>query len=65
MKIRLLTSISGTDGSYAAGEEVDWPDSKDAERLIDAGFAEKATATRKKKVEKAADTSAVETATTD
>ena len=62
MKIRLLESISGTYGSFAPGEETDWPDDKDAARLVAAGIAEKVTPTRKTKVEKAAHTKAVETA---
>ena len=63
MKIRLLQSISGTYGSFAPGEETDWADDKDAARLVAAGIAEKVTPTRKTKVEKAAHTEAVETAT--
>ena len=63
MKIRLLQSISGTNGSFAPGEETDWADDKDAARLVAAGIAEKVTPTRKAKVEKAAHTKAVETAT--
>ena len=41
MRIRLLQSISGINGSFAAGEETDWPDAKDAANLIKAGVAEK------------------------
>ena len=65
MKIRLLESISGTYGSFAPGDETDWPDDKDAKRLIDAGIAEKVVPARKAKVEKATVKAAVETATTD
>ena len=63
MKIRFIDSISGIEGAFAAGEEADWSDSKDAQRLIDAGIAEKVTAPRKKKVETASETKDVETAT--
>ena len=63
MKIRLLESISGTYGSFAPGEETDWPDDKDAARLIEAGIAEKVGPAKKTRVEKATDTKAVETAT--
>ena len=63
MKIRLLQSISGTNGSFAPGEETDWPDDKDAANLIKAGIAEKVGPPKKTKVEKAAHTKAVETAT--
>lgn len=65
MKIRLLASISGPAGTFVPGDETDWPDDKDAKRLIDAGIAEKVTPARKTKVEKATSTKAVETATTD
>jgi len=65
MKIRLLESISGSTGAFAAGEETDWADAKDAQRLIDAGIAEKVTAPRKKKVETASENKDIETATTD
>ncbi len=63
MRIRLLESVSGINGAWSAGEEVDWPDDKDAKRLVAAGIAEAATTARKKKVETAKDTKAVETAT--
>jgi hypothetical protein len=63
MRIRLLESISGVHGSFGAGEEIDWQDDKDAKRLIAAGIAEALTPARKKKVETAKDTKAVETAT--
>ena len=62
MKIRLLQTSSGTNGSFAPGEETDWAADKDAARLVAAGIAEKVTPTRKPKVEKAAHTKAVETA---
>lgn len=64
MKIRLLTSISGTNGSFAPGDETDWPDDKEAKRLIAAGIAEKVAPTRKAKVEKATASKVSETATT-
>lgn len=64
MKIRLLTSISGPAGTFVPGDETDWPDAKDAQRLIDAGIAEKVAPARKTKVEKATAKAAVETATT-
>ena len=62
MKIRLLTSISAAHGSFSPGDETDWPDKADAERLIKAGFAEKVSASRRPKVEKATKSKAVETA---
>ena len=65
MRIRLLQSISGTNGSFAPGEETDWADDKDAARLIKAGIAEKVGPAKKTKIEKAAHTKAVETATSD
>jgi len=64
MRIRLLESISGSNGAYAAGEEVDWSDDKDAARLIEAGVAEKVGPAKKTKVEKATDRKVTETATT-
>jgi hypothetical protein len=39
MKIKLLTSMAGVHHSWAAGDIVEIP-SKEARRLIDAGFAE-------------------------
>ena len=65
MRIRILESISGTYGSFAPSEETDWPDDKDAANLIKAGVAEKVGPAKKTKVEKATDTKATETATTD
>ncbi len=62
MKIRLLTSISAAHGSFSPGDETDWPDKADAERLIKAGFAEKVSASRRPKVEKATKSKAFETA---
>jgi len=64
MRLRLIQSISGTHGSYSGGEEVDWPDDKDAARLIEAGIAEKVGPAKKTKVEKATDRKVTETATT-
>lgn len=63
MKIRALAPIGTSHASYALGDVMDWEDDADAQRLIDAGFAEvvdtasapakpKAT-TRKKKTAKA------------
>jgi hypothetical protein len=65
MKIKILESISAVHGSFSPGEIADWPDSKDAKRLIDAGIAEAVGGpTRtKKKVETAQETKSVETAT--
>ena len=63
MKIRFIESISGTTGSFAAGEETDWSDAKDAQRLVDDLIAEKVTDPLKKKVETASETKDVETAT--
>ena len=65
MRIRILESISGIYGSFAPGEETDWPDGKDAANLIKAGIAEKVGPAKKTKVQKATDTKAVETATSD
>ena len=65
MRIRILESISGIYGSFAPGEETDWPDDKDAANLIKAGIAEKVGPAKKTKVQKATDTKATETATTD
>ncbi len=66
MRIRLLKSISGTNGSFKPGDETDWPDAKDAANLIKAGIAEKVTPSRKRaKVETATANKVVETATTD
>ena len=64
MRIRLLKSISGTNGSFKPGDETDWPDAKDAASLIKAGIAEKVSASRRPKVEKATKSKVVETATT-
>ena len=64
MRIRLLGSLSGSNGAYAAGEEVAWSDDKDAARLIEAGVAEKVGPAKKTKVEKATDRKVTETATT-
>ena len=64
MKIRLLTSISAAHGSFSPGEETDWPDKADAERLVKAGFAEKVSASRRPRVEKATKSKVVEKATT-
>ena len=63
MNIKLLTSISAAHGSFAPGDETDWPDKADAERLIKAGFAEKVSASRRPKVEKATMSKVGETAT--
>ena len=65
MKIRLLESISGLYGSFAVGEETDWPDDKDAANLIKAGIAVAVGPAKKTKIQKATDTKVVETATTD
>ena len=43
MKIKFLVSIAGSTGVFAPGETTDWADKEDAQRLIDAGFAEKVT----------------------
>jgi len=63
LNIKLLTSISAAHGSFAPGDETDWPDKADAERLIKAGFAEKVSASRRPKVEKATMSKVGETAT--
>ena len=43
MKIKFLVSIAGSTGVFAPGETTDWADKEDAQRLIEAGFAEKVT----------------------
>ena len=65
MRIRILQSISGSNGAYAAGEEVDWSDDTDAARLIAAGIAEKVGPAKKTKIERATTNKVIETATTD
>lgn len=40
MKIRFLTSISGTRYSHKPGDVVEWRDKAEAERFIAAGYAE-------------------------
>ena len=65
MRIRILQSISGIYGSFAPGEETDWPDDKDAANLIKAGVAEKVGPAKKTKVQTATDNKVTETATTD
>ncbi|QQS08681.1 MAG: hypothetical protein IPK69_11930 [Phycisphaerales bacterium] len=40
MRIKFRTSISGLNYSHMPGEDVDWPDDKEAKRFIDAGYAE-------------------------
>jgi hypothetical protein len=64
VRIRILQSISGSNGAFAAGEEVDWSDDTDAARLIAAGIAEKVVPTKKTKVEQATASKVAETATT-
>ena len=64
MKIRILRSIAcEINGSFGPGNIADWKDSKEAERLIELGIAEKVTT--RKKTEKATAHTADETATTD
>ncbi len=65
MKIKFLVSIAGSTGVFAPGETTDWADKEDAQRLIDAGFAEKVTPKKATKKETAAKTTAAETAATD
>ena len=40
MRIKLLTSIAGTNFSHGAGSVVEWPDDAEAKRYIAAGLAE-------------------------
>ena len=53
MKIKILTSISGADFSFAPGDETDHFDAAEVKNLIDAGFAvpvaseQRETATKK------------------
>ena len=51
MKIKLLTSYSGPDGSHGPGAVIDI-DSKEAQRYIDKGLAELPVKESKKKVKK-------------
>lgn len=44
MRIVLLCAMATTLRAYDKGEQVDWPDAKDAQRLIDAGYARRADA---------------------
>lgn len=58
MKVKLLVSRSGADGSFSPGEEIEVGDAE-ALRMVEAGQAvivgrEKETATKKKVVEKRA-----------
>lgn len=39
MRIKLLQGIVGDRFAYVKGDEVEWPDDQDAQRLIDAGYA--------------------------
>ena len=61
MKVKLLTPLASAEGSYNAGDEYPCASADEAERLIDAGFAEvirtqkvEKAVKRSKKVEKAA-----------
>ena len=40
MEIRILTPLVTTGAAYGPGDVTTWPDAKDAQRLIKAGFAE-------------------------
>ena len=64
MKIKFLVSIGGSEGVFAPGDVTDWKDSKDAQRLIDAGFAEK-VAPKKATKQNAAASKPKETAATE
>jgi hypothetical protein len=65
LKLKFLVSIAGPTGVFAPGDITDWKDSKDAQRLVDAGFAEKVAAKKTTKKETAAETKAAETAALD
>jgi hypothetical protein len=65
MQIRLLVSISGSTGTFSAGDVTDWKDNADAKRLIGAGFAEVVTTDKKTTKSKATAPAAAETAATD
>lgn len=64
MKIRFLVSIGGSTGAFSPGDETDWADNKDAKRLIEAGFAEAVTPSKKPKTTATAP-AAAETAATE
>lgn len=40
MRIKLLTSIAGSNFSHSSGEVVNWPSDTEAQRLIEGGLAE-------------------------
>ena len=64
MKIRFLTRVSSSiHGSHKPGDVFDWKDDKEAKQLIAAGMAE--AVSKSTKVEKAAASTTVETATSD
>ena len=65
MQIKFLVSIAGPTGVFAPGDITEWKDNKDAQRLIDAGFAEKVAAKKTTKKETAAENKAAETAVLD
>jgi|VirMetMinimDraft_7_1064189.scaffolds.fasta_scaffold169935_2 hypothetical protein len=65
MKIRFLVSIGGSTGVYGPGDEADWEDNKDAKRLIEAGFAEAVTPSKKPTKKTATAPAAAETAATE
>ena len=65
MKLKFLVSIAGPTGVFAPGDITNWKDNADAQRLVDAGFAEKVAAKKTTKKETAAETKPAETAALD
>lgn len=43
MMIRFNTPVAGTNFSYSPGDVVDWPDERQARRMIERGIAEELT----------------------
>ena len=62
MRIKFNVGMSGPDGVMNPGDEVDWKDSSEAKRLIDAGIATAVSGGRKKKTETTTASDDVETA---
>ena len=52
MKVKLLTALSGSNGSYMAGDDYEC-DKKEAEMLVKKGLAEKIKTTKKTAKKKA------------
>ncbi len=50
MHIRFNSSIAGHNFDFAPGDVAEWPDEKEAQRLVDRGIAEQLSETEAKKV---------------